>query len=172
MFCCVIGSSCNNNKKLQSEIASFTGSQMIIPAEMLPDSVDIFNVENKLIIWFDSAECASCRVNRLYEWDEDPVASHARGLPGKFGIVLIFSPQADEVRSLKVNLTGYELSFPVIIDEESRFPKLNPHIPTNRQLHAFLLDKNNKVVLVGNPLGNESLWELYREQIRALVNEL
>ena len=43
------------------------------------------------------------------------------------------------------------------------------HNPDTR-LHSFLLDKDNRVVLTGNPIGNEPLWELYKEQIRELIN--
>lgn len=32
--------------------------------------------------------------------------------------------------------------------------------------HTFLLDRQNRVVLVGNPIGNERLWELYKKEIR------
>ena len=31
-----------------------------------------------------------------------------------------------------------------------------------------MVDKDNKVVLVGNPLGNEKMWELYKKEIARL----
>jgi thiol-disulfide isomerase/thioredoxin len=158
-------------KTLKSEIESFTGQQITLPAEMDPDSVDVSDTQNKLIIWFDSTECGSCRMSRMYEWDDDPAVQYAQGLPGKFEVIMIFSPKKEDVRSLTLNLKNYDVSFPVIIDETGDFPSLNPQIPADKRLHAFLLDKDNKVVMVGNPLGNEPLWKLYKEQIRTLVNE-
>jgi hypothetical protein len=38
-------------------------------------------------------------------------------------------------------------------------------------MHTFLLDENNKVVLVGSPIRNEMLWELYKELIQSQIEE-
>jgi hypothetical protein len=157
--------SCNNNKTLQSQAEAFAGQQVVFP-----DSTNVFNAQNKLIIWFDSTECVSCRMNQLYEWDYDPVVRYTQVLEGHFDMIVIFSPKKKDVQYFQFNIKRYIVSFPVIVDE-GVFPKLNPHIPADKRLHAFLLDKNNKVVMVGNPLGNEKLWELYKDQIRTLVNE-
>jgi len=158
--------SCNKTKNLQVAMEEFMGSEI----EFLEEWPLREEVGNRLVIWFDSTECGSCRMSRLYEWNDDPVMHYAQGLKDKFEVLLIFSPKKQDVRSLKFNLEGYDVSFPVIIDEAGDFPRLNPHIPADTRLHSFLLDKDNKVVLVGNPLGNEQLWELYKEQIRQLVN--
>jgi hypothetical protein len=159
-------SSCNKNKNLQLSIEALTGQQVV-----LPDSVSAVDTQNKLVIWFDSLECASCRSSRLFIWDDDPAVQYAKGLKDKFGVILIFSPKKEDVNLLIITLKKFNLSFPVIIDEAGDFSRLNPHIPADKRLHAFLLDKDNRVVLVGNPLGNAPLWELYKEQIRTLVNE-
>jgi hypothetical protein len=49
------------------------------------------------------------------------------------------------------------------------FPRANPHIPTDERLHTFLLDRDGKVVLVGDPANNSELWELYKKTITELV---
>ncbi|MDR3093410.1 MAG: hypothetical protein LBU62_02055, partial [Bacteroidales bacterium] len=60
---------------------------------------------------------------------------------------------------------------PVYIDKESFFHKKNPNIPSDERMHTFLLDENNKVVLVGSPIRNEMLWELYKELIQSQIEE-
>ena len=162
----IIFHSCNKTRNLQVAMEEFIGSEIEFAEEWLLNDA----LSGRLVIWFDSTECGSCRMNRLYEWNEDPVVHHAQALQDKFEVVLIFSPKKEDVRSLKFNLEGYDVSFSVIIDEAGDFPRLNPHIPADKRLHSFLIDKGNKVVLVGNPLGNEKLWELYKEQIRQFVN--
>ena len=165
--------SCQNHSNLQASMEEFVGKELFLPEDLrlCADSVDNSEIHNKLIVWFDSTECGSCRMNRLYEWNDDPVVHYAQGLKGKFDVILIFSPKKQDARSLKFTLEGYDVSFPVIIDENGDFLRLNPHLPEDKRLHSFLLDKDNKVVLVGNPLGNEKLWELYKDQIRQLINE-
>lgn len=64
------------------------------------------------------------------------------------------------------NLPGY----PFVYDEEGRFLKYN-ELPLDSRYHAFLLNQNGEVVLVGNPIGNDKLWELYKQQIRKLMDK-
>lgn len=143
----------------------FVGNEVVFPNIWQQNET----VDAKLIIWFDSTECGSCRMNRLYEWENDPVMHYAQALKDRFDVILVFSPKKQDVRSLKFALEGYDVSFPVIIDENGDMPRLNPDIPEDKRFHSFLLDKDNNVVLVGNPLGNEKLWELYKEQVRTLI---
>ena len=37
----------------------------------------------------------------------------------------------------------------------------DPHIPSNPLLHSFLLDENDSVLLVGNPVRNKKIEELF-----------
>jgi len=55
------------------------------------------------------------------------------------------------------------------IDDRHLFPAANPGIPTDIRFHVFLLDKNNRVTLIGSPLHNESLWNLYKQTIDTLL---
>ena len=40
---------------------------------------------------------------------------------------------------------------------------MNMHLPDNNMLHSFLLDKENRVVLVGSPLQNDKMEKLFWE---------
>jgi hypothetical protein len=44
--------------------------------------------------------------------------------------------------------------------------KLN-NFPQEREYQCFLLDKQNRVVMVGNPVYNHAIWELYKK----IINE-
>ena len=54
-----------------------------------------------------------------------------------------------------------KFNYPVILDTLGQFERLNPHLPKNKALHAFLLDENNNVILVGNPLLNKKIKEMF-----------
>ncbi len=58
--------------------------------------------------------------------------------------------------------------FPFVYDPTGLFLTVND-LPDDNRFHSFLLDRNNKILLVGNPLGNDNLWELYKRQIRELT---
>jgi len=52
------------------------------------------------------------------------------------------------------------LIYPVCFDEKDDFNRLN-HFPGEMTFQTFLLDKDNKVVAIGNPVHNPKLKELY-----------
>ena len=54
-----------------------------------------------------------------------------------------------------------KFNYPILLDTLGEFEKLNPHLPKNHLLHTFLLDENNRVVLVGNPLRNKKIEEMF-----------
>ena len=66
-------------------------------------------------------------------------------------------------------IADYRLQFPVLLDTAGIFERSNPQLPENPVFHTFLLDRDNRVVLVGSPLGNPKMWELYKSTIDRLV---
>ena len=50
---------------------------------------------------------------------------------------------------------------PVHVDTAGIFIRENPHIPREAVYHTFLLDKDNRVVLVGNPSRSEKIKEMF-----------
>jgi len=46
------------------------------------------------------------------------------------------------------------------------FLKLNKQIPNNKKLHTFLLNSNNDVIFIGNPLENGRIEDLFEKQIQ------
>ena len=52
------------------------------------------------------------------------------------------------------------IAFPVVMDSLSQINKLN-NFPDDRRFQTFLLDKENKVVVIGNPIYNPYIEDLY-----------
>jgi hypothetical protein len=86
-----------------------------------------------------------------------------------FAPIFLFSPPRAKIRETLWAIDMAQLNYPVFIDEWGAFPTANPHIPTDSRFHTFLLDKNGKVVLVGDPVNNPPLWELYKSTITTLI---
>ena len=59
----------------------------------------------------------------------------------------------------------------VYVDDRQYFITNNPTIPEDAMFHTFLLDRENRIVLVGNPVHNEKLWELYKNTINQLIKD-
>ncbi len=173
-LCLVFGIvSCNNNK-LRRDLELFAAQEIVLTPSMRQmiegrDSVLFIPTAKavRLIVWIDSIACSTCRLDRMYEYDE--IINYRKDTNDGFEYIILFSPtyeSLDEVMSL---LDRNRLKYPVFIDEHQAFPAANPHIPADSRLHTFLLDKNGKVVLVGDPVNNPQLWELYKTTITELI---
>lgn len=106
--------------------------------------------------YIDSTGCMSCKL-QLPKWSEfiyvvDSISN------GSIPFVFVFQPnnKKDLIHFLKK--AGFE--YPVYIDEHSSFDRLNK-FPTEMQLQTFLLDSNNHVAAIGNPIHNPNVKELY-----------
>ena len=121
----------------------------------------------KMVVWYDSLGCSSCEVSKMYVWKD--IVSYADSLSQWFSIVYLYTPKKESLRNVIWFLQADRFNYPIFIDQNSTFVKLNPKLPKNRQLHTFLLDKNNKVVMVGSPLYNPTLWELYKRTIQKMI---
>ena len=120
----------------------------------------------KFVVLYDSTECSSCRVNRLEQYND------ISDLTDRYGVrvspIIIFSPATAQMSELKRELRLQKLSFPIYIDSNHTFERINPCIPVDRRLHAFLLNRDNEVVLIGDPINNPALWDLYAKTINEL----
>ena len=52
--------------------------------------------------------------------------------------------------------------YPIYIDNGNLFRKNNRNIPFDERMHTFLLDENNKVILVGSPLKKNRTYNVYQ----------
>lgn len=56
-------------------------------------------------------------------------------------------------------------TYPVCMDVNDSMNKLN-HFPPDNMFQTFLLDKDNKVIAIGNPVYNSKVKELYMNIIQ------
>ena len=162
-------------QRLVKRVAQFMGQQIYMPTDLnafykgkdtlLPDFT---KAPIKLVVWFDSQGCTSCDASKMFSWGD--IANHADSLSQWFNIIFLFTPKKEDNSALTMALTREHFDYPVFIDSKGSFVKQNPKLPKNRNLHSFLLDKNNRVVMVGNPLYNSTLWELYKRTIQRMID--
>lgn len=119
-----------------------------------------FNKHNKMtmVVYSDTSDCSMCYINHLDQWNELlPLEKKYKGLR----FVFIIEARSNEQKSLLNNLTGCNLNHTIYVDNSYSFRRNNSNIPEDAAFHTFLLDENNKVILVGNPLHNEKIEKLF-----------
>jgi hypothetical protein len=58
----------------------------------------------------------------------------------------------------------------MFIDMNNAINQLN-HFPEKPEYQCFLLDKDNKVLMIGNPVLNQKIWELYKQTIDGNITQ-
>ena len=78
-------------------------------------------------------------------------------------VLLYLCPK--NVNELEVMLKRTDFEYPICLDMADSLNTLN-HFPSNMAFQTFLLDKDNKVLAIGNPVLNPAVKELYLKIIQ------
>ena len=109
-----------------------------------------------IVSYVDSIGCISCKL-QLDIWKK-LIEKKDEVFEKKVSVLLFLHPLSR--KELLDLLKKYKFDYPVCIDENDSFNKLN-HFPSDMMFQTFLLDKNDKVVAIGNPVHNPKIKELY-----------
>lgn len=165
---------CTNKKKeIARLVEDWEGKEILFPERTVftiqgTDTVEYATqtASYKVLTYIDTAGCTSCRL-RLAGWNAfmKDVDSLSKGSVKFF--FFFFSNRVQEISHL---LQREKFTHPVCIDPEDNLNRLND-LPSHEMCRTFLLDKDNKVLLIGNPIHNPTVKELYLEQITGKKSE-
>ena len=124
--------------------------------------VDLYGDNYKILLFVDSMGCTSCRLN-LVDWRK-LISESDTSFIRKPEYVFIFQPKKNGNQELYTILRSSGFRYPVFIDKDNEFNKNNKFL-SNPEFQCFLLDKDNKIVMVGNPSLIKRIWILYKKVI-------
>lgn len=150
-------------KILQSKAIQLPSKGLVVQQNTELHEVDVNEKALKLVIYTDSVGCTSCAINQINLWDS--FIDYAEQFNNQLRFYFIFSPVKKDFNSIKSAIASSMFDYPILLDTLREFEKLNPHLPRNRSLHSFLLDENNNVILVGNPLHNKRIEEIFYKTV-------
>ena len=119
----------------------------------------------KQIIYYDSTGCSSCQINRLAMTE----SLFMQDSTGRFTPILLFAPGKDQYGNVVKSLKEQAFPFPVFIDRTNEFIRRNDPILADTRFQSFLLDRNNRIVLIGNPLNGDAMWELFKSTLENML---
>lgn len=147
---------------------AWTGKTVYYPADSVFESFEADSVrkyslkrtEYTVVTYVDSLQCASDQL-KLEEWKTflqalRPVAK------GKVTCLFFFHPENREQMIAKLRKAAF--NFPVCIDEENLFYKLN-RFPADTLFRTFLVNSENKIVDMGSPAEDPEVRERYLRRI-------
>ena len=148
-------------------VQEWQGKEIRFPKEItftrfVTDTVDyqIPTSDYKVLIYVDSIGCTSCKL-QLPKWRK--LIARVDSLTGG-AVPFLFFFQSKDDKELRYILRRDQFDRPVCIDHKNELDRLNK-FPANITFQTFLLDKENKVVVIGNPIHNLAVEELYIKQL-------
>lgn len=158
-----IGCQDKNKEEAINSVKEWMGKEILFPQNSIftirgKDTIG-FNLnksEYKIVSYIDTAGCTSCRL-KLAEWQRfmnevDSITfSHTP---------FVFYLYPKNTKDLLIEFRREAFDHPVCLDETDEFNRLNQLAKSNT-LRTFLLDKENKIVAIGNPIENPNVKKFY-----------
>ena len=155
-------------------IKQWTGKEIRFPSDLFCTAlgkdtacIDLYTENFKIVLYVDSIGCTSCQMN-LAGWkkimqESDTVFIR---IPE---FVFIFQPKQNDEKLLQSFFKQNGFSHPIFIDRNNEIYKLN-NFPLKHDYQCFLVDKDNKVVTIGNPADVSGIWQLFKRVIMESEN--
>ncbi len=155
----------DNSDKLANTIEDLLGSIVHLTTPLLVYNEDNYNqfsyTDYKIVVYTDSADCVDCMF-KLDSWKE-VISDFETNFQNSVSFYFYFHSTARE--HIENLLIKENFKHPIFIDVGNKFYNRNK-IPSSGLLRCFLLDKNNRIVSVGNPTLSSGAWRLYREIVK------
>lgn len=120
----------------------------------------LLNSQYKILLYVDSIGCLPCKLH-LPEWNK--LIKEFEAMSISKPVFLLFFHLEDR-KELGLLLKRENFNYPVFIDMKDELNKLN-NFSSQSDFQCFLLDKCNNVLLVGNPVKNFRIKDLYLKTI-------
>lgn len=167
-------SSCKENEKerITRLVNEWQGKEILFPKDItftrfVTDTVDyqIPQSQYKVLIYIDSIGCTSCKLQlpkwkKLIEYVDSATNSQ---------VPFLFFFQSKDDKELRYILKVDKFDRPVCVDHRNKLNLLNK-FPADIMFQTFLLDKDNKVIALGNPIHNSAVKDLYLKQLTGKEN--
>ena len=165
-ICFLILNSIRANE-IQKEVHSWVGYRFHFPAEVQLISGDGSSLLKpyKILIYTDNMGCTSCSL-KLQEWSHIHETVYNKIVPDELTIIILFDGSDKEHIQMLTRNARWEM--PVLWDSNG---VMNRHrkFPKKDGMRCMLLDKENKVMAVGNPVYSKAVHDLY---LKLLINKI
>ncbi len=167
MMSCLLISGCNLSEKhaTQQILKKMIGSTVVLPEKVtciqggysfpMPETL---RTTPKLIVFVDSTECSKCRIDKLVHYSGMFTLSKETNA---FTISILISTPKLEYNEIYEHLLYSEIQYPIYLDDNNAFRRLNPSIPDESMFHTVTVNDNNEIVLVGDPVYNDRIMEMF-----------
>ena len=163
--------SCNKENRIVKEVKELQGKPISFIDGYQYDNPDLsVSVDSclqskiKMVSYWEDFSCTQCAYKILVKWEKE---FHEKIGSNVNYIFIINSMEKNLISELR----HMGFSLPILLYPDNSYGQKN-QLNVLARNKTFLLDENNKIVVVGEPFGNDALWNVYKEAIKILNNNL
>lgn len=172
--------SCQSNSDIDKQTQRLKELSVDIPKDSLmtlaPTMLNLPNYlqsieepELRYIIYFDSANCATCKLNQLGTWR--PIIKNARDIGVKVNFEFIFHPASNMIQPFRTHYYDRRNCFYVYLDTTGVVERLNPFIKESSVFHRFVINKDNHIEVIGDAGDNMKEETRFYDYLRRYVQK-
>ena len=165
IMCVWMLASCQESREeaMRRLVNEWNGKEIKFPSRSVftiqgKDTVDFefVDADYKVVTYIDSVGCTSCKL-QLPRWKQ--LIEEVDSLTGG-SVPFLFYFHPKDLKELRYYTRRDDFTYPVCFDEKDELNRLN-RFPSDMIFQTFLLDKDNRVVAMGNPVLNPKIKDLY-----------
>lgn len=118
----------------------------------------------RYVIYYDSITCAPCKLHRMSIWRS--IIKNAHVINANVDFMFIFHPSNNKVEDFRREYYKSKLLLPLYLDSIGIMERNNPLIKESSLLHAFLLNKDNSIVAIGDAGADERVERKFYDFLR------
>lgn len=173
-FLCLLAVATSGCKKqrLRAQLKELMGSTIVLPEKItcvyngevypMPDSL---RRVPKQIVYIDSTECTTCRISHIEMYHTLFDFSRTNG---SFEVVILLSNVELNGIPLLKYLSDIAIEHPLYVDMENVFPRLNPVVPEDHRMRAFLVNGQGHPVCIGDPASSDGMRDVFLDALNML----
>lgn len=156
----------SNNSEQRAIVEEWLGKEIVIPNDLkfqiqdTPINYDFNNADFKIVTYIDSTGCTNCKM-RLKDWDA--FINYCKSFVD-LDVNFLMIIESDDYKDVKSLIRHNDFLHPVVFDKNGKYN--NNKINNEDLYNTFLLDRDNKVLAIGNPTVNPKIRDLYLKIIR------
>ena len=173
----IMFSSCSHRQKIQEQITKMNSQSVAIDLynmqrvdPLMSECYDSIDEEFSFVVFTDSNQCSGCSLNKMSSWNT--LLKLEKLTNGKVKFNFIVEPRSGDELSVLQTAKNIDFVHPLYIDTRHVFRNANAFIPKDPLFHIFLLDKDQKIVLIGNPLLNKKIEKLAIKVIEDRIGQI
>ena len=163
----------SDQERVARLVQEWQGKEIVFPeglvfTRFVKDTVDyrIPESDYKVLVYVDSVGCTSCKL-QLTKWKT--FIAQVDSVTGG-NVPFLFFFQSKDDKEIRYLLKQDNFNRPVCIDRNNRMNAKN-NFPQEMTFQTFLLDKDNKVKVIGNPIHNLAVKELYLKHLTGTTSQ-